>query len=132
MQTTERKKNWQLVIATNEQLGSLSELSFGTEIPLPTLSKIVNQYRNAIESQKEKICECLGKSPLELGFCSAIIPFSNNHCLRASISSMLEMANSWTVTICFGSLGFAMTTPLNLNPLFSNRNSFYRVDLVKI
>jgi hypothetical protein len=42
-----------------------------------------------------------------------LFPFSNSNCLNASISSMLEIGNSWTVMICFGSSGFAILYPFS-------------------
>ncbi|MCK5554343.1 MAG: hypothetical protein KAJ09_14425, partial [Deltaproteobacteria bacterium] len=51
---------------------------------------------------------------LGLERCGPLFFFSNNNSLKAPISSMLEMANSWTVRIPFGSTGYAITFSTSL------------------
>ena len=53
---------------------------------------------------------------LGLERCGPLFFFSNNNSLKAPISSMLEMANSWTVMTSFGSSGFAYCTLSMVSP----------------
>ena len=74
----------------------------------PLFCKINNYDRGQLSPQDGSLGRVLGLFLRHTAPSLLVISCSYANCLNASISSMLEMANSWTVTICFGSRGIAI------------------------